>query len=375
MRIAAVVKKEFRQISRDFLSLFLIVVVPAQLLIVFGYALSFDVRHIKTAVCDQDKSPSSRELVASLAAGEYFDVIKYVQSPKEADALLDRGDASVVLVFPQGFGEKLESGSPSSLQALIDGSNSQNATIIKGYLNGFAQSYSLGLISKFTERKGYGALKLPVDVQPRVWFNPELKSSIFLIPGLIVFILMVSSAISTSLSVVREKERGTMEQLLVSPLTPYDVILGKTIPYVLIAQLSMFCILLVGAAVFDVPVRGSFLVLFVSSTLFILCALGQGILISTITGSQQVAYQIAALTTILPSTLLSGFIFPIRNMPIAIQMISYMVPGRYFVETLRAILLKGAPLEAYWQQLLALFVFAAVMLGLATIRMAKAKLV
>lgn len=375
MRIAAVIKKEFRQISRDFLSLFLIVVVPAQLLIVFGYALSFDVRHIKTAVCDQDKSQRSRELVASLSSGEYFEVLKYIQDPKEADELLDRGDASVVLVFPNGFGEKLEAGSPAALQALIDGSNSQNATIIKGYLNGFVQSYSLNLISQFTASKGYGALKLPVDAQPRVWFNPELKSGIFLIPGLIVFILMVSSAISTSLSVVREKERGTMEQLLVSPLTPYDVILGKTIPYVLIAQLSMFCILTVGNAVFDVPVRGSYIVLFVSSTLFILCALGQGILISTITGSQQVAYQIAALTTILPSTLLSGFIFPIRNMPFVIQMISYMVPGRYFVETLRAILLKGAPLEAYWLQLLALFLFAAVMLGLATLRMAKAKLV
>lgn len=373
-RTIAVIKKEFKQIFRDVRTLFLLIFFPPQLLLLFGYALSFDVKHIQTGVYDLDKSEQSRALLHALTATEYFDLAKTYENRADIDRGLDSGKTSVVIVIPHGFGRAIEEGETAKIQSLIDGANSQTAAITQGYIKAFAQAYSIKLASEQLLQLGYDRIKPPVDLEPRIWYNPELKSSMFLVPGLIVLILMLSCVISTALSIVREKERGTIEQLLVSPLNSAQIIIGKTIPYAIIALTSGALISGVGYLVFSVPIKGSIFILLIASTLFILSALGQGILISTITSSQQVAYQVAALTSMLPALLLSGFVFPIRNMPHVIQLITYIVPARYFISVLRAIMLKGAGIEAYWEDILSLAIFSTVMLLAATIRMSRTKL-
>ncbi len=374
MRILAIIRKELRQIRRDSRTLSFIIFMPALLLLVFGYVLSFDVKNIKTGVLDMDRSQHSRALIQSLAGGETFAVKTMFSRRDGINAALDNGDVSVVIVIPSGFGKKIEAGENAQIQSMLDGSNSQSATLIHGYVNGFAFTYSNKIVTNQLLAMGRDRMKAPVNIEPRLWYNPELKSSMFLIPGLMVFILMVTSTISTALSIVREKERGTIEQLLVSPLAAPEIIIGKTIPYVFIALASTAIILAVGDVAFDVSIKGSHALLLLSATLFTLCALGQGILISTITKSQQVAYMIATLSSMLPALLLSGFIFPIRNMPYAIQLVTYAIPARYFVEVLRSILLKGVGIEAYWKELLALSAFSIIVMAVASIRMARVKL-
>lgn len=373
-RLFAVIKKEFRQILRDIRTLILLIFFPPLLLLLFGYALSFDVKHIQTGVFDLDASEHSRALVQSLVAGESFDLLKIYEHYQDIDQGLDSGKISVAIVIPSGFGESIESGQTAKIQSLIDGSNSQVATITQGYVNAFVQTYAIKIVSKQLLRSGYDRIEPPVNLQPQIWYNPELKSSVFLIPGLVVLILMISCVISTALSIVREKERGTIEQLLVSPLNSSQIIIGKTIPYALVSLISASIIIGVGYVAFSMPIKGSIPLLFLASVLFVISALSQGILISTITKSQQVAYQVAALTSILPSLLLSGFVFPIKNMPHVIQLITYLVPARYYVELLRSILLKGVGIEVYWHQLVSLAIFSALMLLVATIRMSRVKL-
>jgi ABC-2 type transport system permease protein len=374
MRLMAMIRKELRQILRDPRTLAMVVFTPALLLLMFGYVLSLDVKNIKTGILDLDRSSHSRSFISSLSAGGYFNIVRRFNDDGEIDRSLDSGEATVAVVIPAGFGKKLEGGRSAQLQAVIDGSNSQMATIIQGYIKAFAQIYSTKIIMEQLLFQGYDRLPIPVQIEARLWYNPELKSSVFLIPGLMVFILMITCTISTALSIVRERERGTIEQLLVSPLTSPQITLGKTVPYIFIALISTCIILAVGNIAFSVQVKGGYLMLFVSSILFIFSALGQGIFISTVTKSQQVAYFAAALSSILPSFLLSGFVFPIRNMPYAIQLVTYVVPARYFVVLLRSILIKGVGIEAYWKELIALALFSLLMLGASTARMSRARL-
>jgi ABC-2 type transport system permease protein len=374
MRLLAMIRKEFRQVLRDPRTLTLIIFMPAALLLIFGFVLSFDVKHIRTAVLDLDGTQHSRRLVDALGAVEQFDIVGSVGGRRDIDLGLDSAAFTVAVVVPSGFGKAIEAGQDVSVQAVIDGSNSQMATMIQAYLKTFVQTYAVKLAGRQLLRFGYDTVRMPVMAQARLWYNPELKSSLFLIPGLMVFVLMITCTISTALSIVREKEKGSIEQLLVSPLTSPQIILGKTIPYVFVALASMVLILAVGYAFFGVAVKGNHLMLLLSSTLFILSALSMGILISSMTRSQQVAFFVAALTAILPTFLLSGFVFPIRNMPPAIQAISYVVPARYFVEVLRSILVKGVGVETYWQELVSLSVFTVAVLAVSTIRMSRTKL-
>jgi len=277
-------------------------------------------------------------------------------------------------VIPPGYGADLAAGRSPAVQFIVDGANSNAATAVLGSLEAMMQQHSLRLTAERILRRGGSRVALPLDYRPRVWFNPELKSAKFLIPGLIGFILMVVAVISTTLSIVREKERGTMEQLAVSPVTPLELVAGKTAPYVLIALLSTTMILLLGAWLFEVRVAGSLLLLYGVTLVFILAALGMGIMISTLADTQQVAFMIAVIATMLPSYILSGFVFPIRNMPLPVQLITYLVPGRYYLVCIRAIILKGAGLEAFWPQVLALCAFAATMLGAAAVRIRMKKL-
>lgn len=368
-RLKPVIKKEFRQISRDRRTLGILLFIPAFMLVMFGYALNFDVRDISLAVCDQDKTSSSRQFVESFLHSEYFTLNYSVNDPRELDELLDNGDALVALVVPAGFSESILAGSKPSVQVLVDGTNPTSASTAVGYATAIVQSYSTGIIAHSLMRLGRSGVTAPIDYRPRVWFNPELKSAKFLIPGLIGFILMVTAVVSTSLSIVREKERGTMEQLTVSPLNSIELIIGKTIPYIAISLIATVVILIVGQVLFDVTVKGSYLLLLLVTLLYLTACLGLGLLISSISESQQVAFQIAVMATMLPTFLLSGFVFPVRNMPTVVQIVTYAVPAKYFMVALRAIVLKGVGIGAFWDQLLYLFGFALLTIGLSSRRM------
>ena len=362
----AVASKELRQILRDKRSLMILLFVPAFFLLIFGYALNFDIRNVKLAVQDQDRSTKSRELVSSFVNSDYFALVGYVDSPKELDRLVDKGQVRAVLAIPPGFERDLAIRQPVTVQVIIDGDNANTASAVLGY--------SRTLINEFNgaQMAAIAGPNLPVariSIEPRIWYNPQLRSTLFLVPGLIAYISMITAVVSTALSVVREKERGTMEQVRMAPLSPLPYILGKTTPYLVISFLSALVVILAAMLLFQLPMRGSWLLLCLSIGLFLIGAQAQGLLISTIAESQQVAFQVALLSSLLPTMILSGFIFPISSMPIVVQWITRIVPARYFLVALRSIVLKGADITAFWQDLVALLIFASVATGLASLRL------
>jgi ABC-2 type transport system permease protein len=370
-RIRPVVKKEFRQIARDRRSLFLLLVLPAFLLIMYGYALNFDVKHLALAVLDQEKSQRSRDFLDLFLHTEYFDLKFDLDNMKEIDDLMGKGEVQVTLVIPSDFSRSLLAGSESPVQVIIDGEETGIAGTAIGYVSAIAQSYSTRLVLETMKTAGHGDFRLPVDYHPRIWFNPDLRSVRFLIPGLMAFILMITVVISTSFSVVREIERGSIEQLVVSPLRPAELIIGKTIPYALISFLSAHSVLLFGYLLFDVSIKGSYAWLLIGILFFLLCGLGLGLLISTIASTQQVAFMLAIITTMLPTFILSGFVFPIRNMPPIVQALTYLIPARYFLVVLRGVMLKGVGLNAFGRELALLASFAFLTLFLSSVRMGK----
>ena len=371
-RFSAIARKEFRQIWRDPLSLGMLLFIPAMLLVMYGYALSFDVKHIAMAVIDQDRTSESRALLDSLFQNPYFDRKATLTTTAEADGLLARGLVRAVLVIPRDYARRLNEGEAVSVQALVDASDANTANTAIGYLEALAERMSLKLRIERLQRAGVAPALPVVMLQPRIWFNPELQSAQFLVPGLIGMLLMLAAVVATSLSIVREKEHETMEQLRVSPVRPEELILGKTLPYVLVCLLTMLMILLLGYVLFGVVVKGSFLLLGLATCLFLFAALGMGLLISTSTRSQQMAFQIAILTSLLPAVILSGLIFPIQNMPWPIQGLTLLVIPRYFVSALRAIILKNAPLIAILPDLLGMLVLGIVFNLLAAARTRKA---
>lgn len=362
--VGPVVRKEFRQIRRDSRSLVFMIFIPAFLLIVFGFALNFDVKHIPLAVVDQDGSQSSRELVDRFGTTEYFDVKAVLGRTGDIDGLMARDRVRAALVIPPTFSEDLLAGRSPSVQFIVDGANAMSGTTAAGYAAAILQSFSQKVTLAALARSGLGGAVLPLRADVRVWYNPELRSARFLLPGLMAFILMVILTTSTAFSIVREKERGTMEQISVSPLPSAALIIGKLVPYALISLASAHLVLALGWVLFGVAVKGNYFLLLLVMVLFLISGLGQGILISAVTRTQQVAFLLSVLTTILPTFILSGFVFPIRNMPPVIQAVTYLVPGKYFLVALRAIILKGVGLAAFWDQALLLAAFAVLMLVL-----------
>ena len=354
-RFWAIFTKEFRQIRRDPLSLGMLVLVPALLLALYGYALSFDVQHIRVAVLDHDGTSESRRLLDSLFQNPYFERAGTLRRAGEADAWLDHGRARAVLVIPPDYAQQLARGATARVQVLVDGADANTAATAVGYFEALADRLSRQVRLEALRRAGQAPALPVVTPAPRLWFNPELESARFLIPGLIGMLLMISAVVATALSIVREKERETIEQLMVSPLRPEELILGKTLPYVAIGLLTMALILLLGGLLFGVTVRGSWLLLGLATLLFLFAALGMGVLVSTVTQSQQVAFQVAIIVSLLPAIILSGLIFPLRNMPLPIQGLSLLVVPRYFVAILRGIILKDAPFVALWPEFAALF--------------------
>ena len=365
--ILAVTRKELRQISRDRRTLLIMAFVPAFFLLVFGYALNFDVRHVGLAVEDRDGTAESRSLVSAFINSGYFDFVAAIHSPEEGEWLLDRNQARTILVIPEGFSRTVTTGGIAPVQIIINGDNANTATAVIGYATSILQTASAGL-------PGATVLQtLPVTMEPRVWYNPELRSALFLVPGLIAYLTMLMSVTSTALSVVREKESGTIEQVRMAPISTVPFILGKTLPYFFISLVSAALAFLAAQALFGLPMRGNWLTLTAALSIYLLVALATGLLVSTIADTQQVAFQIALLVSLLPTLMLSGFIFPIASMPAFLQGVTHIVPARYFLVALRAIVLKGTGALQLLPEFGALALYAAVMLGLASLRLAKAR--
>jgi ABC-2 type transport system permease protein len=362
-KVLAVGAKEFRQIARDTRTLLMLLFVPAFFLLLYGYALNFDIRHVRLAVEDRDRSVASRALVAAFINSGYFDLAAVV-TDRDIPALMNRGAARAVLVIPAEFARDLGRGEPTSVQVLIDGDNANTATTVMGYAMTIVRTEGL----KYAAAAGEGTAPL-IGIEPRVWYNPELRSTLFLVPGLIAYITMITAVVSTALSIVREKERGTMEQIRMAPLDASAFVIGKTLPYFVISLISVVVIIAAGMLLFGMPMRGSWLLLLAAVSLFLVGALGLGLVISTVAETQQVAFQVAMLASFLPTFILSGFIFPISSMPPFLQLVTYAIPARYFLVALRGIMLKGAGVDGFGGQLSALAVFAVVVLSLASVRL------
>jgi ABC-2 type transport system permease protein len=368
-RIATIMVKEMRQISRDPATLGMLLVLPLFLLLMFGFAISLDVTHIPLALLDSDRTETSREFLQSFLHSEYFDLKQTLTRDNQIDALLDTGGALVALVIPRGFGRAVALGQTVEIQAIADGSNGNTAATAIGYVQAVAADYSQRAFVRSLQRAGVAGLRTTIDFRPRVLFNPEMRSANFLVPGLIVLILIMTAVMSTTLSIVREKERGTMEQLAVSPIRPLELIVGKAAPYLLIGLVAAGTILVTSRLLFGVTVKGSWLDLGVVTLVFLIGCLGFGVLLSTVSNSQQVAFLLSSLLTLLPVFILSGFVFPFRNMPVIIQAVSYLLPGRYYLAALRAIMVKGVGLWAFKEQVVALLIFAAVTAGISVLRL------
>jgi ABC-2 type transport system permease protein len=368
-KVKAVAAKELRQILRDRRTLMILLFVPAFFLLLFGYALNFDIRDVRLAVQDQDRSTRSRELISSFVNSGYFSLAGYVDSPAQIDRMVDEGKVRAVLAIPPGFERDLSMRKPVTVQVIIDGDNANTASTVMGYARTLIGEYNSVEIQALLSAPGSRIPAPVVTIEPRIWYNPQLRSTLFLVPGLIAYISMITAVVSTALSVVREKERGTMEQVRMAPISPLPYIIGKTLPYLVISFISAITVIVSAMLLFDLPMRGSWLLLCLSIGLFLVGAQAQGLLISTIAQTQQVAFQVALLSSLLPTMILSGFIFPISSMPVVVQWITYLVPARYFLIALRAIVLKGADVTAFWQQLMALAIFATVATTLASLRL------
>lgn len=338
-RIKAIAKKEVRQLKRDTRMLFVLFAFPILLLVIFGYAINLDVHHIKMMVYDHDKSVDSRNFINTLTSSDYFDLIGYVKNEHEIKKILDTKQAQCVIVFPKDMSRDLYSNRDAKIQILVDGVDGNTASIVSNYMRIATASYSQKFAAQVMAIRGQKSYS-PIDLEPVFWFNPSLNSTFFLLPGLIAMILIITAVVSISLSIVREKERGTIEQINVSPLSSFELLIGKTIPYTIISLFIAAFILLAGYIMFGILIKGSIILLFFTTLLFLFASLNLGIFVSSIADSQQVAFQIATLISLLPSVILSGFIFPIESMPPFIQILTNITPAKFFLIILRGILLK-----------------------------------
>ncbi len=366
VRIAAVADKEWLQIRRDLRSLLLSLVAPALLIVLFGYALTVDVRHVRFTVYDQDRSTASRKLINEFANTEYIDIVSYADNYKTIDDQIDSGKSAVALVIPRKFEKDLKTGKKTDIQLIVDGSDSTSAMVAVGYVKAIVANYNIDAKIRELNRAGLSSFKLPLDIRSRIWYNPELQSKNFIIPGLIVIILAIISALIASLTISREWERGTMETLMTTPLRSWELVAGKIIPYLFIGLFDVLMTAAVGYFLFDVPIKGSFVEFYLLALLFLTGTTGLGILISAATRVQVLSVQVAMVITYLPSFILSGFIFPIKNMPLILQGITYLIPAKYLIVIIKGIALKGIGAVMLWTQIVFLLAFTALVLFVCT---------
>jgi ABC-2 type transport system permease protein len=368
LRTLSLIRKEFLHILRDPRTLFVMLVMPIIQLVLLGYAATTDIQHLRTAVADGDKSPASRELVDAYRASNYFDIALYVESEQQLEYLVDSGQVRAGLIIPAGYDEAVTTGEQVQVAFVIDGSDPSVATTVFAASQSVGQAQSMRIMER---TMGIDPDDLPgVQVRPRVWYNPEMKSANFMIPGLMGMILYFFTALFTSMSIVREREQGTIEQLIVTPIKPLELIVGKIAPYVFVAFFDVLEILTIGVFWFGVPIRGSLGLLLGLSALFLLTSLGIGIFISSVANTQQEA-MLLAFVTMFPSIFLGGFFFPIEAMPGWLQVITYVIPLRYMLVVIRGIILKGVGLQILRQEVVALAIFGVAIMLLAATRFRK----
>jgi len=365
-RTYAMTRKEFLHIVRDPRSLVMALAVPLVMLLLFGYGLTLDVDRIPTLIYDMDSSPESREAIARFAGSRFFDVLGSVDGYRAIEREIDRDKVLLAVVIPQDFSRELLSGRQPQVQLIFDGSDSNTASIAKGYAEALLQNYAYDVRARALDQKGGGRMEAPVDARLRVLYNSELKSRNYLVPGLIATILAIITALLTSLTIAREWETGTMEQLLSTPVRPAEVVLGKMLAFFALGFIDTLMAVAVGVLVFGVPLRGNPLLLIGATSIFLFGSLCWGILISAAARTQVQAYQLGMLSSFLPALLLSGFVYSIENMPAVIQLISYIVPARYIVTVLKGVFLKGVGLEILWGQVALLVVYGAAAFVVAT---------
>ncbi|MFQ5667518.1 MAG: ABC transporter permease [Candidatus Binatia bacterium] len=377
--IRAILRREFIDVLRDRRSLILTFLYPISMLIMYGYGIRYDVDNVPLTILDYDQTPESRDLAEAIIRSGYFQLVRQARTPRDIDHDLTTETSKAAVIIPVDFATRLHAGEPAAVQALIDGSDSNTATIAEGYLLAMIARYSAGgaataraaadqatgapATTRAAPMPGSGATQagaaVPIELKSRIWYNAELKSVNFIVPGIIAVIMMIVGAILTALSIVKEKERGTIEQILVSPIHPLEMMVGKIIPYVLIAFIDLVIVVTAGYLVFHVPIKGSLVQLGIFSLLYLIASLGTGVFVSTIAESMQTAMLAAIFLSLLPSVLLSGFVFPIENMPVAIRVLTYFFPGRYFVTAIRGIYLKGVGLSVLWPEAVLLLCFSA----------------
>ncbi|MGQ9921401.1 MAG: ABC transporter permease [Desulfobacca sp.] len=361
IRTWAICRKELIHIRRDPVSLIQVILIPVVLLLINGYALTLDLKAIPLAVYDQDGSRLSQDLVRRFQVTRYFQIRHYVSDYREIAALLDNRRIMAAIVIPFDFSRQLQARQPVPLQLLVDGTNANTANLVITYTQGIAANFNSFVLEQRLQAQGL-QVSAPVVSEPRLWFNEELESRNFIVPGLIAIIMTMVGALLTALCIIREKERGSMEGLMGTPLKKSELILGKLCPYFVIGMVDMFIAMAMGQFLFEVPFRGSLPLFIGLSALFLIVVLGQGLLISVSSRSQLEAYQMAILTTFLPSFLLSGAVFPIRQMPLLLRWLSYLVPARYLVTISQGIYLKGLGWQHLWPDALMLALFAGVFL-------------
>ncbi len=376
-RIAVILRKEFRQALREPRMRLLLFMPPLLQLIIFGYAVNLDVDHVEIAWMDQDRTPESRDLLAGFQGSTRFDIIALPTSENQIQTLLDHGDVQAVVRVLPGFARDIERGRSTAVQILVEGTNSNTASIVTGYANQIVSDYSAKVLTGQMQQRKMARATSPVNLttpdlgaQPRVWFNPELKSRNYFVPGVIANIIMSVTLMLTALAIVREKEIGTMEQLMVTPVRPIELMIGKTLPFAAVGLIDVFIVTTAALLLFHVPFRGNPLLLLAASSVFLLTSLGAGLFLSTVSHTQQQAMMMSFFFS-MPCFMLSGFTFPIRNMPMAVQYLTYLNPLRYFMEIVRGVFLKGTGITVLWPQLLILAVYGVGIVVLSAMRFHK----
>ncbi|WP_296753795.1 ABC transporter permease [Thiobacillus sp.] len=369
-RIYRMLVKEFIQVLRDPRMKALIFVMPVIQLIMFGYAVTTDVDHIKTAVCDLDKSPQSRALIERFTASGYFTVVDNTDRPERLGELLDRGQATIGIQINRGFAEDLKSGRQAAIQTIVDGTDSNTGTVAMDYAQRITQEFSRARVVPGELAQPAPPQTGPIELRSRAWYNPDLKSRYFNVPGVIAVVVLLISLLLTAMAIVREREIGTMEQLMVTPIRSFELILGKTLPFVLISFIDVLVVTAIGVSWFNVPIQGSLALLLFGAGLYLMSTIGIGLFISTISQTQQQALM-SSFFFYLPAVLLSGFMFPISNMPEPAQWLTYLNPLRYFLVIIRDIFLKGSGWDILWPQFAALAVLGTALLTMSSLRFKK----
>ncbi len=370
--ILYIMKKEFQQFRRDPKMFMLILVSPLMQLLFLGYAVNFDVNVVHTAVFDGDRTETSRSYIERFSAGDRFKLDYYVDNYDDLQKEIDNGNALVAIVIPRGFEKNIMRNIPAKVQILFEGSDGNSASIAAGYVQEITSEFSKNILLEKTKSSGAGKpyFNLP-QTEARVWYNPELLSRNFMVPGIVAMLLMIITLVLTSLAIVKEKEIGTFEQLIVTPIKSYQLILGKIIPFIIIGFVVISIIIPAMRLIFDVAIKGSIFFLFFSSFLFVLSTLGLGMLISTVSKTQQQAMMISIFLVMMPMVFLSGFAFPIENMPKLIQYITYIIPLRYFMIIIRGVIMKGTGFETYLTETVILFLMGTVILIVSSIKFRK----